>query len=175
MKSIAIVVSLVLLSSQFVIAQKNPLYAEGSVLFPLSIPAGENNSTGYGIGLSRQHFFAKNWSFDMNAGYIYFSGEVTDWDGNKQHHFALFPISIGIRYYLKNFFGGVDAGLAIKGSSNTGTNLMFSPFIGYGINRFQFEAKLLGIPQTFATYPEKTYLQKGGYSYIGFGIDYRLK
>jgi len=174
MKSITIVVSLLFMSSQFAVAQKKQLYAEGSVLFPLSIPVGENNSTGYGIGLRGQHFFAKNWSFDMNAGYIYFSGEVTDWDGNKQHHFALIPISIGARYYLKNFFGGLNAGFAIKGSSNTGTNLMFSPFIGYRIHRFQFEAKLLGIPETFATYPEKTYLQKGGYSYFGFGLAYKL-
>jgi len=174
MKSIAIAISIFFMTSQIVVAQKNELYAEGSMLLPLSIPVGENNSTGYGIGFSGQHFFAKNWSFDVNAGYIYFSGEVTDWDGNKQDHFALIPISIGVRYYLKGFFGGVDAGLAIKGSSNTGTNMMFSPFIGYRIHRFQFEAKLLGIPQTFATYPEKTYLQKGGYSFFGFGLSYQL-
>jgi hypothetical protein len=174
MKSIAMIVSFFLMTSQSVAAQKNQLYAEGSLLFPLSIPIGENNSTGYGIGLSAQHFFAKNWSFDMNAGYIYFSGEVTDWNGNQQNHFGLVPVSIGVRYYLKNFFGGLHAGFAVKGSNNTGTNLMFSPFVGYRVKKFQFEVKLLGIPQTFATYPEKTYLQKGGYSYVGFGIKYHL-
>ena len=175
MKSIAIILLFLITPFQFVSAQKNKLYARGAVLFPLSIPIGDNNSTGFNIAISRQHHFSESWSFDMNAGYIYFSGEVTDWDGNKQSHFALFPVSIGARYYLKNFFAGMHAGVAIKGSSNTGTNLMFSPFVGYRLNKFQFEARLLGIPQTFATYPEKTYLQKGGYSYLGFGVEYRIK
>ena len=163
-----------MLTSSSLDAQKNQVNVSGSVYFPLAIPGGED-SKGYGISLSRQHFFSEQWSFDLNTGYIYFSGEFVDWHGDKQNHFALIPVSIGARYYLHNFFAGLHTGFAIKASSNAGTNLLFSPFIGYRTNKFQFSAKLLGIPQTFATYPEKTFFQKGGYSYLGFGVDYRFK
>jgi hypothetical protein len=69
---------------------------------------------------------------------------------------------------------GAGAGLAIKASSNTGTNILLYPCVGFAKKTVDISIQLMGIPQAFASIPENTYLVKGGYSYLGLHLNYSL-
>jgi hypothetical protein len=139
------------------------------------VPADANKAIGYGLEIKAERFLSSKFSMNVSAGYIYFKGAITYWDDSKDKSFGLLPVSVGGRYYIRSFYLGAGAGLAIKASSNTGTNVLLYPAVGFAKKNVDVSIQLMGIPQAFGSIPENTYLEKGGYSYLGLYLNYLLK
>ena len=175
MKSFCLVVLSVGLLNSFCTAQKRNVNSVGIGFYlPAHIPAYDKNSRGYGFTFAREHFFSKKFSGSLSLGYTYFHGQYEDWDGNTKNRFALVPLLIGARYYLHRFYGSFETGAAIKASSNTTTHIVFIPAVGFATSRIDFGFKLFGVPEISYGIPERSYLQKGGYSYFAISAAYRF-
>lgn len=131
-----------------------------------------NKSFGAGVNLAGELYFSDKFSATARAGYLFFKGKITTWDNNEVENFAMLPVLVGGRFYIRHFFTSLETGVAIQANENTGTNLVVSPSIGYKRQRFDIAVYLFGVPQTFASFPENSYFIKGGYSYFGLRANY---
>jgi hypothetical protein len=168
-----LLISLILLKAKM-FAQKTNNFSIGvNFLIPASVP-DTNKTIGSGIHFGGEHFFSPRISGNVSIGYLLFKGKIITWDNKEVKNFAMLPLLIGGKFYIENFYVGVDAGIAIAANKNTGTNLVLSPAIGYRRKHLDVGFYLLGVPQTFASIPENIYFIKGGYSYLGLRVNYIL-
>jgi hypothetical protein len=70
-------------------------------------------------------------------------------------------------------FLGFEAGAVIKASNNAGTLFAIVPSIGYGNNKLNGELRLLQVPG-MPSFPENSFLKKGGYNFLGMRLSYRV-
>jgi hypothetical protein len=165
-----------LFCSSSAIGQPKKLVPSAGVEF--SVPAhqsiGSNHANGVGFSLKEEFFVSQKFSVTVSAGYSFFRGDLVYWDGSKDKNFALIPVMIGARCYFHKFFAAFEAGAAIKGSSNVNTLPAVCPSAGVLVNKFEISFRLMGILQV-PSIPENTFLQRGGYSYAGVRVSYRIK
>ena len=168
-----LLITIILLKSSIVAQTVNNFSVGVNFLLPASVP-DKNKTIGCGINLRGEKFFSPRISGNITIGYLLFKGKIITWDHKEVRNFSMLPVLIGSKFYLKDFYVNMDAGIAIATNKNTGTNLVLSPAIGYRRNHLDVGLYLLGIPQTFASIPENTYFLKGGYSYLGLHVNYLL-
>ena len=153
--------------------QRKSISIGSQVDFPLRV-FQSNKAIGSGINLKGEFFLSNRFSGTLSAGYSFFNGKLIYWDGTTDKNFALIPLLVGARYYFQKFYLNLEAGLAIKASDNVYTNLAFVPSAGILINRLDLAIRLFSVSQLGVSIPENTFLQKGGYSYLGFRVFYGL-
>jgi hypothetical protein len=168
-----LLMTLIFLEAKNFAQRANHLFGGVNFSTPV-VPANANKAIGYGLEIKGEHFFSPKFSMNLSIGYTHFKGSITYGDDSKDNSFALIPCSVGVKYYIKNFYLAAGAGLAVKASRNTGTNRMLYPAIGFAKKPFDISIQLIGVPQTFPSIPESTFLLKGGYSYLGVHINYLL-
>src|SRR3954466_663969 len=155
--------------------EKKNFYSSGFGFYlPAHVPGDDKESKGYGLVISGEHFFNKQFSGSVSIGYTYFHGQYQNWEGDTAYHFALVPLLLEGRYYIQQFYASLASGLAIKASGNTSTHIAIVPAIGVTLKKFDVGLKLFAIPAMGYGIPERTYLQKGGYSYIVISGAYRF-
>jgi hypothetical protein len=153
---------------------KKNLFAIGAeISLPAHQPFQSNKATGLGINMKGEHFFSNNFSALANIGFASFRGKIVYWDGVEDRSFSLVPILIGARFYIQKLYLGIESGAAIKASENANTLVAFSPSIGMINKKLDLAIKFFAIPQ-MPSIPENTFLQKGGYSYLGISVFYSL-
>ena len=152
---------------------KNVISIGGELSFPAHAYQ-TNKAIGTGINFKVEHFLSDKFSGSISGGYSFFKGKIIYWDGKTDNDFALIPVLVGARYYFQKFYLNFEIGAAVRASKNVYTNLALAPSAGILLSKFDLALKLLGIPQTFNGIPESTFLQKGGYSYLGLRIFYKL-
>ena len=171
MRKTFFLVNSLLLSSSLLFAQPKKFIPSVGVEFNLLLES--NNAVGGGFHFREEHFFSQNFSASLTVGYIRFKGDIVYWDGSKDKTFSLIPVLLGGKYFIHKFYGGFEGGLAIKASSNVSTLPAVSPSVGILLNKLDISCKLLSVLQ-MPSIPENTFLQRGGYSYIGVRIAYHL-
>ncbi len=162
---------LILLSAKILGQPTNNFSVGVNLLIPASVPE-KNKTMGFGMNVRGEKFFSSRISGNVTIGFLLFKGNFITWDNREVKNFAMLPALIGGKFYIKDFYLGLDAGIAITANRNTGTNLVLSPAIGYRRKHLDVAFYLLGIPQTFASIPENIYFIKGGYSYLGLRVNY---
>ncbi len=146
--------------------------------------AGKLDISGQGIFLQGEKFFSKQPSTKTHAGisatidlgWLHFSGTVTDLDSTVQTRFSVLPILLGARYYWKGlYYLGMQAGALISTNNQTTTRLALVPGLGMiapvGESLLELSLQFTGVPMGSGT-PEKTVLQRGGYSFAALRIAY---
>jgi hypothetical protein len=137
----------------------------------LSLPTyKEFPSNGIGGSLSIQFKSKRRTSATIDVGYNYFSGDVVNyWFPDTIRGFGLAPVLAGAKFSATNkFYAAVRGGLTFGYNGFIG--LTFSPAVGIMLPnkqnpRIDLGARwmgVLGVP----TYPEKTFIEKGNYSYL---------
>jgi hypothetical protein len=121
---------------------------------------------------SREHFFNKKFSGCIGFGYSYFNGQYQNWEGDTAPHFALVPMLIERKYYIQQFYASLATGLAIKGSANTSTHITLIPALDVRLKDIDLSLRLFVVPAMGYGIPNRTYLQKGGYSYFVLNAGY---
>jgi len=169
-KTILLVWSLMLCA--FVSAQKKSEVMAG-VEYNFHLKHVYDKNNGPGISLKGVHTFSNHFDGTLSLGYNYFKGDVKYFDGKTEDHFALIPALVGIRYGFRKMFFGFEAGAAIKASSNSATLLAIVPSVGYRNNKFSTELRLLEVPG-MPSFPENSFLKKGGYNFLGLRLSYRI-
>ena len=153
--------------------QKNLIAIGGEIGFPAHQPFQSNKAIGMGINIKGEHFFSNKFSSLASIGFSSFSGKIVYWDGAEDKDFSLIPILVGGRFHIKKFYLGLESGIAISASNNTNSLFAIAPSIGIVHGHFDLVAKLFAIPE-MPSIPENTFLQKGGYSYLNFGVNYNF-
>jgi hypothetical protein len=155
----------------FVFGQKNEMWA--GVEYNFHLKHTFNKTDGPGISLKGLHAFSDHFAGMASVGYNYFKGQVEYWDGSSDDHFALMPLLLGARYYFGKMFLGFETGGVIKASSNAATLFAIAPSVGYYKNKFSSELRLLQVPG-MPSFPENSFLKKGGYNFLGVQLSYRI-
>jgi hypothetical protein len=166
---------LVLVISFSAISQpkKNFLYTGVEFAMPAHQPFQSNKANGYMANIKGEHFFSPSFSASVSAGLSYFKGKLVFWDGSTDNSFSLVPILIGGRFYYRKIYVGVETGPAIAASKRMSTNIAIAPSAGVIVDKFDIGIKFFAVPARGGI-PELTFLQKGGYSYIGLRVAFRL-
>ncbi len=146
--------------------------------------AGKMDITGQGVFLQGEKPFGGRanpaspvrFSGNLNLGWLYFSGTVTNFDGSTQNRFSVLPCMAGVRCYWKDrYYLGIQAGALISTGTNTATRLALAPSLGMiapvGGSRLELGIQFTGVPMGYGT-PEKSILQKGGYSFLSLRVAY---
>ena len=154
-------------------SRKNLIAIGGEIGFPAHQPFQSNKAVGFGVNIKGEHFFSNRFSALASIGFASFNGKIVYWDGIGDKNFSLIPVLIGGRFYIKKFYLGFESGIAISASNNTNSLIALAPTMGLVHGNFAVTAKLFAIPQ-MPSIPENTFLQKGGYSYLNFGLFYNL-
>jgi hypothetical protein len=176
-----------IITSQSTNAQDKALRFNAGASFSAATSFPNNssaNATGIGIDLSMEKQILPKLSWTLRGGITFFSGNykyityIYDYGIVAIPHFALIPLTTGLRYYyLKNLYLGGEAGLMIKGSSNTGTHSMLMPSAGYlipaGKSRIDLGISWVYINRGFRA-PENNALKNGGYNFWSFRVTYAL-
>jgi len=152
--------------------RKNLLGIGGEVSYP--VHAYESNEAiGIGINIKGEHFFSPKFSGLANIGYTFYRGKLVYWDGTKDHDFALVPVLIGARFFVKKFYTEFETGVAVKASDNTSSIFAVAPAIGFVNRKLDLAMRFFAAP-AMPSIPENTFLEKGGYSYLTFRIFYNF-
>jgi hypothetical protein len=114
----------------------------------------------------------------LSLGWLHFSGTVTDLDSSVQTRFSILPILVGARYYWKeHFYLGIQVGALVSTNDQTNTHLALVPGIGMiapvGESLLELSLQFTGVPTGYGL-PEKTVLQRGGYSFAELKIAYKF-
>jgi hypothetical protein len=170
-KPILLALSLLLCFS--VVAQKNKNQIWTGVEYNVHLKHAFNKTNGPGVSVKDVYTFSARFDGTLNLGYNYFGGKVEYWNGKTEDHFALMPLLLGTRYNFSKLFLGLEAGTVIKASKNAGTLLAIVPSFGYCTNKFSCELRLLQVPG-MPSFPENSFLKKGGYNFLGLRLSYRI-
>jgi hypothetical protein len=170
-KTLLLVTILILCVTAFAQKKKNEVWA--GIEYNVHLKHAFNETNGPGVSLKGVHAFSHHLDGMVNLGYNYFKGKVQYWDGNSDDHFALMPLLLGTRYRFRNMFLGFEAGTVIKASDNAATLFSIAPSIGYSNNKFNAELRLLQVPG-MPSFPENSFLKKGGYGFLGVRLGYCL-
>jgi hypothetical protein len=175
MKTAVTLVANFLLSSSITFSQtyKSSVAIEGGLSYPLNQPVQKNKAVGIAINVKAEQFFSKKFSGTLRIGYNYFKGDLVYWDGKMDKNFTLIPVLLGARYYIQKLYLGFETGAAFKGSKNVYTNIAVAPSFGYLCKRINININILSI-LGFPSIPENTFLQRGGYSYLGVKFGYKI-
>lgn len=149
------------------------LYGGIEFAIPANQPLTSNKANGFIANIKGEKFFSKSFSGSVSIGYSLFKGKLIYWDGKKDNDFSLVPLMAGARYHFGKVYIGFEAGPAIAASKNTNTKIALAPAAGVIVNKFDVGLKFFTIPFTGGI-PEKTFLQKGGYSYLGIRVAFNL-
>lgn len=156
-------------------AQKRAIFSIGPELSISTYHAMPSNGIGGSAGV--QLHPNKKISFVADIGYNRFSGQVVNiFTKDTVNSFAIMPVLAGARYTFRDkFYFAVRAGYAL-GAHNARGSLAFSPAAGwvvFGKNKplLDFGLRWIGLLPT-PSYPENTFLNKGGYSYLNLRIAY---
>ena len=168
-----IFLAMMLVLSLFVFAQKSSNEAWAGIEYNVHLKHAFNKTNGPGVSLKGVHSFSNHFDGMVSLGYNYFKGQVKYWDGNSDDHFALMPFLLGPRYRFSKMFIGFEAGAVIKASNNAATLFAIAPFIGYRNNKFSSEVRLLQMPG-MPSFPENSFLKKGGYNFLGVRLSYKV-
>ena len=127
-------------------------------------------SNGIGGSASIQFRSKRKISATIDVGYNYFRGHVINyWFPDTIRGFSLVPVLGGVKLSAtKKFYAAVRGGLTF--SYNGFIGLTFSPAVGVTLPnnknpRIDLGARWMGI-MGVPTYPEKTFIEKGNYSYL---------
>jgi hypothetical protein len=139
------------------------------------------DAKGYGGALTGEYFFHKKFAVNLSVAYDHFTCNLVDpWEDIVIKDFSLVPVMAGVRYYYRPWlYGGLSTGMAISASDRTRTTFAIAPVIGtnlpLGKGVLDIGLQFTGLPQTFATIPEKNLLEKGGYSYLSLRVAYGFR
>ncbi|MDR3711288.1 MAG: hypothetical protein P4L51_00610 [Puia sp.] len=148
--------------------------------------AGPLSLSGQGIFVQGERFFSRQhsgktntgFSGTLNLGWLHFSGTVYALDSSVQTRFSVLPLLAGARYYWKeHYYLAMQAGALVSTNSQTDTHLALTPGIGMiapvGESLLELSLQFTGVPRGFGL-PEKTVLQRGGYSFAALRIAYKF-
>jgi len=170
-KAIFLAMNLVL--SVCVFAQKSSNEVWAGIEYNMHLKHAFNKTNGPGISLKGVHALSDHFDGTLSVGYNYFKGKVKYWDGKSDDHFALMPLLLGTRYCFSKVFIGFEAGAVIKASDNAATLFAIAPSIGYQNNKFCSEIRFLQVPG-MPSFPENSFLKKGGYNFLGVRLSYKV-
>lgn len=168
-----ILLSISILLWAFAVAQKNKNEVWAGIEYNMHLKHEFNKTNGPGISLKDVYVFSDRFDGTVSLGYNYFKGEVKYWDGKTEDHFALMPLLLGTRYNFRKVFLGLEAGMVIKASKNAGTLFAIVPSFGYSTKKLSSELRLLQVPG-MPSFPENSFLKKGGYNFLGLRLSYLL-
>jgi hypothetical protein len=174
MKTHLIALFLVLSSFGSFGQQANRISAGVSFGLPIDASVGTNEAKSYGFQRVGEHRFGHSASATAEIGYLHFSGRIINFDGTGENQFSMIPVLIGGRFYVKQFFAGIQLGAGIRASSNAYSHMVFAPGVGWSGKRLEAGVRLLAVPQNFGL-PEQTLLQRGGYSYLNLHASWYLR
>jgi hypothetical protein len=157
----------------FVYAQENRNEVWTGAEYDIHLKHVFNKTNGPGISIKGLHTFSKNFDGTASLGYNYFKGKVEYWDGKSDDHFALMPVLLGVRYRFAKVFLGFETGAVIKASDNAATLFAIVPSAGYSSSKFIGELRLLQVPG-MPSFPENSFLKRGGYNFLGMRLSCRV-
>ena len=137
-------------------------------------------SSGVGGGISLEHFFNKKIAGTIDISYNYFKGNVFDfYKHDTLNGFSIMPVLAGGKYFFTNKFYISGAAGLIIGLHNAGNHLALSSGTGWLIpvsanSKIDLGVKLTGVPAGYS-FPENSFLNRGGYSFLTFKIAYVFK
>ena len=136
-----------------------------------SLPTYEEfTSNGIGASATVELRATKKLSATLDVGHNHFSGTVVNpFYGDTTRGFGITPVLFGLKLDIaNNFYAGIRGGLA------------FGPIVTYCLSpaagvvfpnnknpRIDIGARLIGV-MGMPTFPEKAFIERGGYSYINF-------
>jgi hypothetical protein len=132
-----------------------------------------NKTTGYGIYLRGEHSLSRNLSVTARAGYTFYKGDINYFDNTHHKNFALMPLLLGTSLTIKKIYFGIELGTVLPVNMAVNSHFAFSPGAGFRFNRLAIGLDLLIVPEV-PSLPENSFLQKGGFSYGGINLSYRL-
>jgi hypothetical protein len=176
MKKIPVLLSFmfVMLSSMYA-QNKNLKFSIGP---EYSVPTfSGSTSSGVGGGISLEHFFNRKIAVTIEISYNYFKGNIADfYKHDTINGFSIMPVLIGGKYFFTNKFYVSGAAGLIIGWHNAANHLGLSTGAGLLIpvsarSQIDLGVKLTGVPTGYS-FPENSFLNKGGYSFITFKAAY---
>lgn len=156
----------------------NPL----TIGIDLGIPAytiiGDMSGVLTGIHIKKEWRPTSHFAASLSAGYQYFAGTVTSFDGKEVKNFSVLPLLAGIKYYgWDKYFLGFETGFHIGLDANTATKLALVPSIGamlpVGKKHLEVALRYSGT-KSGANFPEAPLLNRGGYGFIGIRLGWQL-
>ncbi len=137
------------------------------------------NSSGIGGGLSTEHSFNKKIGGFVDVSYNYFNGNVYDlFKHDTIKGFGIMPVFLGAKYFLTNRFYMSGAAGIVIGINNAGNHAALSPGAGLIVPisttaNMDVGVRLIAVPTGFS-FPENSFLNKGGYSFLSLRIAYQF-
>lgn len=101
--------------------------AGGEVIFPNS-DLRSTHRIGSGVNLKGEYVFAWHASVTLSAGYNYLKGKNVN--GKLYESIQSFPVKVGTRYYLGNFYAGAEVGLLVEQQFEAGKGVIFAISMG---------------------------------------------
>lgn len=157
-------------------AQKG-FFTDKSIGIEVAFPVGDyyqsNKAYGYISSFRGEKSVSSTLSVTMHLAINHYRGEMIFWDGQRSQSFTLMPVLLGVRKYFKPVYVSMDAGPAFSLTSNARGSLALMPAIGRKFGFLDMSLKLFSLPISSGNLTQN-YLQRGGYSYIGFSVNYSL-
>ncbi len=138
------------------------------------------SSSGIGGGVEAGYFLNKKFEININLSYHHFNGDVIDfYKKDTIHGFSIIPVLPGLKYFItKRLYANAAAGIVV-GAKNAGNHFALSPSVGLLLpvsskSAIDIGIKLIGVPLGYS-FSENIFLNKGGYSYLGFRVAYVVR
>lgn len=158
------------------LAQKS-FFTDKSIGVDFAFPVGyyykSNKANGYFISFRGEKAVSSTLSLTVHAAINEYRGEMVFWDGKKENTFTLLPVLVGVRKYFKPLYVSIDAGPAFALSANARGNLALMPAIGTKYGNLDMSFRLFSLPISSGNLSQN-YIQRGGYNYLGFSVNYSL-